>query len=39
MKGSKVKQILSGGWYQWDREDIRKKYRRVNMVEILCTRV
>jgi hypothetical protein len=28
-----VKQILSGDWYQWEGEDIRKGWRRVNMVE------
>jgi hypothetical protein len=27
------------GWYQWEGEDIRKGYRRVDMVEILCTQV
>jgi hypothetical protein len=39
MKGRKVKQVLSGGWYQYVWEDIRKGYRRENMVEILCTHV
>jgi hypothetical protein len=29
----KVKQVLSGSWYQWDGEDIRKGCRRVTMVE------
>jgi hypothetical protein len=29
----KVKQVLSGVWYQWEGEDIRKGCRRVNMVE------
>jgi hypothetical protein len=33
----KVKEVLSGSWYQWEGEDIRKGCRRVNMVEILCT--
>jgi hypothetical protein len=32
-----VKQVLSGGWYQWGREDIRKGCRRANMVETLGT--
>jgi hypothetical protein len=27
------------GWYQWEGEDIRKGYRRVNVVEILHTQV
>jgi hypothetical protein len=37
MKDRKVKQILSEGWYQreWE-EDMRKKYRRINIMEILC---
>jgi hypothetical protein len=26
-----------GGWYQWEGEDIRKGYRRVNIVQILYT--
>jgi hypothetical protein len=34
-----AKQVLSGGWYQWERKDINKGYKRVNMVEILCTHV
>jgi hypothetical protein len=29
----KVKQVLTGGWHQWEGEDIRKGCRRVNMVE------
>jgi hypothetical protein len=29
----KVKQVLSGGWHQWEGEDVRKGCRRVNMVE------
>jgi hypothetical protein len=32
-------QVLSGGWHQWEGEDIRKGCRRVNMVEILGTHV
>jgi hypothetical protein len=30
VKDRKVKQVLSGGWYQWNGEGIRKGYRRVN---------
>jgi hypothetical protein len=33
-----VNQVLSGGGFQWEGEDIRKGCRRVNMVEMLCTR-
>jgi hypothetical protein len=36
MENRKIKQFLSGGWYQWEGEEIRKGYRRVNMVKILC---
>jgi hypothetical protein len=32
MKDKKVNQVLSGGWYQWEGEDIRKGYRRVNIM-------
>jgi hypothetical protein len=32
MQNHKVKQVLSGGWYQWEGEDIRKGYRRVNII-------
>jgi hypothetical protein len=28
-----------GDWYQWEGEDIRKEYRRMNRVEILCTQI
>jgi hypothetical protein len=34
-----VKQVLSGGWYQWEGEDVRKRCGRVNIVQILCTHV
>jgi hypothetical protein len=34
----KVKQVLSGGWHQWEGEDIRKGCRRVNMVEYYVLR-
>jgi hypothetical protein len=30
-----IDQVLSGGWYQWEGEDTRKRCKRVNMVEIL----
>jgi hypothetical protein len=30
---------LSRGWYQWEGGDKKKEYRRVNVVEILCTHV
>jgi hypothetical protein len=33
MENRKVKQVLSGGWHQWEGKDIRKGYRRMNMVE------
>jgi hypothetical protein len=36
---SKIDQVLSGGWYQWEGEDILKGQRRVNMVKMLCTHV
>jgi hypothetical protein len=39
MEDRKVKEVLSGVWYQWDEKDIRKGCRRVNMVEILHTQV
>jgi hypothetical protein len=39
MEARKVKQVLSGGWYQWAGEDVRKGHRRVNVVEIFCTPV
>jgi hypothetical protein len=32
-------QVLPGGWYQWEGEDIRNGCRRVHMVEIFCTHV
>jgi hypothetical protein len=36
MESRRVKQILwAGGWYQWEGKDIRKGYRRVNVLEIL----
>jgi hypothetical protein len=38
-ENKKVKQVLSGGWYQWEGGDIRKRCRRVNVVEMLCTHV
>jgi hypothetical protein len=38
-KDWKVKQVLSGGWYQWQGEDKRKRCRRLNMVDILGTHV
>jgi hypothetical protein len=37
-KDRKVKQVLSWGWHQWE-GDIRKGFRRVNVVEIFCTHV
>jgi hypothetical protein len=33
MENRKVKQVLSGVWYQWEAEAVRKGCRRVNMVE------
>jgi hypothetical protein len=30
---------VSGDWYQWEEEDIRKGCSKSNMVEILCTHV
>jgi hypothetical protein len=30
---------VGGGWYQWEQEKVGKGYRRVNMVQILCTHV
>jgi hypothetical protein len=27
------------GWYQWEGEDIKKRCRRVSMVQILCTHI
>jgi hypothetical protein len=37
MEDRQVKQVLSKDWYQWEREDITKGFRRANMVDILCT--
>jgi hypothetical protein len=37
MENREVKQVLSGGWPQWEGRNIRKGCRRVNMVEILWT--
>jgi hypothetical protein len=28
-----------GGWYQWERGEVGKRYRRVNIEQILCTHV
>jgi hypothetical protein len=39
MEDRKVKPVLSGGGTSGSGEDIRKWWRRVNMVEILCTHV
>jgi hypothetical protein len=39
MENRKVKQVLSGGWYPWEGEDIKKGYWRADIVEILCTHV
>jgi hypothetical protein len=39
MENRNVNQVLSGGCYQWEREDIKKSGRRVNMVKILCAHV
>jgi hypothetical protein len=35
----KAKGVLSGGFYQWEGEDIRKGDSRVNVVEIFCTQI
>jgi hypothetical protein len=37
MKDRKLKQALSGGWYQGKEEDIRKVCRKENIGELLCT--
>jgi hypothetical protein len=29
MESRKAKQVLSGGWHQWEREDIGKEWRKV----------
>jgi hypothetical protein len=33
----KVKQVLSGGWHQWEGKDVRKGCRGMNVVKILYT--
>jgi hypothetical protein len=33
LENRKVKQVLSGGWQQWDGEEIRKGCTRENMME------
>jgi hypothetical protein len=35
----KIKMVLSGGWYQWERRGYKERVMRVNIVEILCTHV
>jgi hypothetical protein len=39
IENRKIKQILSGGWYQCKRIGCKERCRRVNAVEILCTHV
>jgi hypothetical protein len=38
-KGQEGKQVLSGGWHQWEGGGHTKECRRVNMVEILCMKM
>jgi hypothetical protein len=35
----KVKYVVSGAFYQWEWGGYEERCRRVNIVEILCTRV
>jgi hypothetical protein len=39
MENRKVKQALSGDWYQGEEGGDKERYRKVNMVEILYTHV
>jgi chitinase len=39
MQTRKAKQVLSGGWHQWEGGGYKEGYRRVNMAEILGTHV
>jgi hypothetical protein len=39
MDNRKVKQVLSGDKYQWERGRYTERVRRVNMVEILCIKM
>jgi hypothetical protein len=36
---TKERWVLSGGWHQWEGEGIRKGWRQVNMVKVLCIHV
>jgi hypothetical protein len=35
----KIKQVLSGRWYQWEGGGCMEMVKEVNMIEILCTHV
>jgi hypothetical protein len=39
MEVNKVKQVLSGGWYQWERGGYKERVKEMNMVEILSTHI
>jgi hypothetical protein len=39
LENRRVEQVLFGGWFQWKVKDIETGYRRVNMVQVLCTNV
>jgi hypothetical protein len=39
MENKKVKQVLSGGWYQWDREEYKERVWEGEYGGILCTHV
>jgi hypothetical protein len=40
MENRKVKEVLSGGWYQWMGEGYKKRgCRKMNVVGILCNHV
>jgi hypothetical protein len=39
MEGRRVKQVLSGDWYQSEWGRYKEREKEVNIVEILCTHV
>jgi hypothetical protein len=38
-ENKRAEQVLCGGWYQGDGEEVRKGCKRVNMVQIPCTHI
>jgi hypothetical protein len=37
--GGQNKSCFGGSWFRWEGEEVGKVYRRVNMVQILCTHI